>query len=141
VSYEKAIRERRIRLGLADTSVAEKVGLTIDQYDDVEQHADEFLTNISMLCARRICAVLGFQLRALLLLPPQQPRKQPRSSIVKEAREAKGLSTLAVAELIGFEEHVIRSSEEKEEHLDFLPVGVIFELEKALGLEKGALVA
>jgi transcriptional regulator with XRE-family HTH domain len=141
VSFAKTIRNRRMQIGLQAAEVAKSVGLSIHEYTDIEQHTDEFETAISMGTARNVCHVLGLEFRSLLGLPNSAPNKTASvSDEIRRAREKQELSQIQLADRIGFSEETIRSSEDIPGFVDTLPLKVLFDLEKALHLEKGCLV-
>lgn len=141
MNLAKAIRDRRRKLGLQDVAVAKSSGLSIHEYGDIEQHADEFETAISTGTARQVCHVLGLELRSLLGLPKVTSKEmRDISELIRNAREAQKLSQLQVADRIGFNEDTIRSLESTPAFVDTLPLKVLYELEDALGLERGSLI-
>src|SRR6266542_1821569 len=108
------IRSRRVELGLRDVDVAERVGLSIYEYGDLEQHADEFATAIALKDAQRLCGMLGLSLLDVLEIPgtavsssvsPQQ--------LIRDAREREGLTVAELADHIGFTDETVQSIEEK----------------------------
>ena len=141
MNFAKAIRDRRIQLGLQAAAAAERLGLSIYEYGDVEQHADEFETAISTGTARQLCHVLGLELRSLLGLPQVTSKEMKNvSELIRSTREGQKLSQVQLADRIGFNEETIRSLESTPEFVDTLPLSVLYELESALGLERGRLI-
>lgn len=141
MNLAKAIRERRMNLGLQAAAAAERSGLSIYEYGDIEQHADEFETAISTGAARRVCHMLGLELRSLLGLPQATAESISNvSDVIRRARERKKLSPLQLADQIGFNEETVRSLESTAEFVDTLPLRVLYDLEDALTLERGSLV-
>lgn len=141
MNIAKKLLGQRQQLGLSDEHVARLVGLSIHEYGDVEQHADEFETAISVGSAKKICHVLGFGLRHLLGLPTQMPTDdRSLSELVSRQRENQGLSVEQLAERIGFSRETIEGIEANAAALDLLPLVVIYDLEDALGFERGSLV-
>lgn len=141
MNIAKAIRDRRIELGLRAVTVAERSGLSIYEYGDVEQHADEFETAISSGTARKVCHVLGLELRSLLGLPQlMSGEMKDVSDLIRIARGDRMLSQAELAERIGFTEETIHSLESTPEFVDSLPLTVLYELEASLGFEQGYLI-
>jgi transcriptional regulator with XRE-family HTH domain len=136
----QAIRDQRIRLGLRDITVAQRAGLSIHEYCDLEQHEDEFATAVSLAKLRQVCHVLALKLRTLLGLEAVTVAEGEFSEMVRAARTARGLSHVELGDQIGFEEQTIASIESIPDFLETLPLVVVFDLERALGLERGALV-
>lgn len=141
MNLARVIRERRKELGLDDTFVSKRSGLSIHQYADVEQHPDEFETAISAKTAMEICAVLGLNVRDVLGLPQTRSAvAQSASTVMRTARERHGLSESTLADRIGFDEDTIHSLEASPDKIYSLPLVVIFDLERELGLERGTLI-
>ena len=140
IHYGTILRERRILLGMTDTEVANASGLTIHAYDDVEQHSDEFVSNLALSHAQGICSVLGLSLRELLELPSEDSVQKDVASLIRDARLAKNLSLSELGDRIGFDEEVVRSLEQENHFEGSLPINVLFELEEVLGLARGTLI-
>lgn len=135
-----AIRGKRIELGLSDLSVAQRAGLSIHEYSDIEGRDDEFTTAIPLETARRVCNALNLNFRALLGLSDMIATADKISDVVREARTNQGMSQLALGDAIGFSEETIRSIESSPNFLTTLPIVVVFDLERVLGIERGSLV-
>ena len=138
------VRQARERAGLSQAEAAARCGMSIDAYRDVEAHADEFISAISLTTAKAICAALGLAVTDLVMLEPLGAHLRPtlsadflgfpRRTVVKRAREALGLSISEVATAIGFEEVAIERAETDDDHLDTLPIQVLAELAARLQL-------
>lgn len=141
MNIAKIIRDRRIQLGHQAAVVAERTGLSIYEYSDIEQHADEFETAISAGTARVVCHTLGLEMRNLLGLPQRAPKEtESVSELIRSTREKRGLSEAELAERIGFAEETVHSLESTPDFADTLPLSVLYELEGVLGLERGHLI-
>jgi transcriptional regulator with XRE-family HTH domain len=66
----ESIRERRRSLGLRETEVAERLGISIAAYGDLESYDDEFATALTLGDARKLAAILGAPVVDLLDLKP-----------------------------------------------------------------------
>ena len=140
MNLANAIRNRRLELKLKDVDVARSSGLSIHEYADIEQHADEIETAVSMGAAKRVLHTLELDVRKLLGLPPLKSELSDISDFLRKAREHQKLSKGQLAKRIGFDEHTVTSLEEVAGFLDTLPLNVVYELESALALERGFLV-
>jgi transcriptional regulator with XRE-family HTH domain len=143
MDFANAIRARRLELGLKPLAVAERCGLTIHEYGDIEQHADEFETAISTSKARNLCHILGLQFRTFIGLPADvsgQLQGVGPARLIRNARESSKISEDQLADLIGFEVNTIKRLEADDGFTDTLPLAVLRDLEEALRVERGALV-
>ena len=70
------IHEARLRVGLSDTEVAHRLGLTVDSYCDLERYDDEAFSVISLRDLDALGRILGVQTRVLLLGSEAEGLKQ-----------------------------------------------------------------
>jgi transcriptional regulator with XRE-family HTH domain len=139
-SAHQEIRSRREALGLSDVQVAEMVGLSIDEYWDVEQHAHEIFGVTDLGEVRRLCEVLGFDVFQLLGVTcafcEQSAQAHdwslPRNQLIRRQRIALGLSEEELAEEIGFEKRTVQYLEEESEHLEGWSYELIEDLARVL---------
>lgn len=141
MDHSAVIRSRRIELGLQDVEVARTVGISIHEYCDLEQHTAEFETAISMDTAKRICRALGLDLRSLMDLPASSHEYGTDvTQLIRRSRELQRLNQSQLADAIGFTEETIRSLESTPGFQGTLPIVVLGDLERALGLSEGTLI-
>jgi transcriptional regulator with XRE-family HTH domain len=143
MDFAKAIRARRQELGLSPAAVAGLCGLTIHEYCDIEQHADEFETAISTKKARDLCHALSIGFRDFIGLSTDASRQFEGigpARLVRDARERAKMSQGELSDLIGFELDTIRRLETEDDFADTLPLAVLRDLERLLAIERGALV-
>jgi transcriptional regulator with XRE-family HTH domain len=139
------IRARRLSLGKSDTEIATLAGLSIYEYGDVEQHADEFLTALPLRAARKLCTVL--QLDILQLINREKAKgancrlEKFRGALIREKRLALGQSVNDIAEHIGFADDTVISIETIPEFLDSLPIQVVLEVADRLSLSADIVLA
>lgn len=130
------IREQRIRLGLRDKDVADRVGMTIHEYSDVEQHEDELRTVVELKKAKQICDILGLNLLDLFEIYPDQqrpiPTVVPKHKLIKDRREALNLTISALAEAFGFEESTMRALEDDPDAINRWPADLVMQLAERL---------
>ena len=62
----EVIRRARERLGLTAQEAAARAGLSVHEYGDLEQHADEVVSAVSLATVRRVCKTLNIALTDLL---------------------------------------------------------------------------
>lgn len=136
------LRQSRLALGLTEDQVAHRSGLKgVDWYWDIEQHPDEFRTHVPLGVARKICDVLKVDFVSLVGCGPTSGTLQiSRSQLVKQQREALGLTALQLGDSIGFEETVINNIEADSGALDALPIEVVITLAKKLHVAPADLV-
>jgi DNA-binding XRE family transcriptional regulator len=125
--------------------------MSLDAYRDVEAHADEFISAISLASAKAICAALNLKVTNLVILEPLSAPLHPalpaallgwpRRRMVKAAREALGASVAEVADSIGFEAQAIERAESEDAYLDTLPIQVLADLAARLQLPLHTLIA
>lgn len=141
MNAHQRIKARRLELGLSESAVAQRIGIGIDAYCDVEQHADEFFTVVNLETARALCRVLdldleelvGFVTKGAIGISDVSERKS-RHELIRCGREAAGLSRAAVAEHLGFDEETIEDWESDPNAVDRYPIELLVELADLLRL-------
>jgi len=125
----RLIEQRREQLGLGVGELARRIGVSLNEYYDVESYETELTMVLPLKNARSLAAVLGFELGTLLGAGPpggaQKTNSKPRHVILVEARQRLGVSTSTMAEDIGFEEIFVHSIENNSEALDTYPYEVL----------------
>jgi transcriptional regulator with XRE-family HTH domain len=96
----RRIREARDRTGLSESLVADKLGMTLTEYRDVEFHDDEVFVSFSLKHLRALGEVLGLPLHQMLLGPDAEPVGPPTSS----DEIARRISALAASQQVSIEE-------------------------------------
>jgi transcriptional regulator with XRE-family HTH domain len=143
----KLLRQAREQVGLSEVEVASRAGLSIHEYSDLEQHADEFISAISLAKAKALSKVLGCRLEDFLAdeplktgsLAPEDPAvSKPR--LLQKRRVMLRMSESEVADAIGFDENTIKQAESDDKFLDTLPIQVLAELASTLQLPFGLLI-
>lgn len=140
----ETIQTRRLELGLSESEVASQTGISIHEYGDIEQYAEEFTSVLPLSAARRLCEVLGLDMLRLIGLdsgstpnaPVSQPISQlvPRNEQVSQGRNALGISRDQLAERLGFEEEILEKIESDPQFLETLPIELAIALAKELVL-------
>jgi len=136
------IRARRTELGLSDLEVAQLAGISIHQYADVEQHADEFTSVLTSLEAKQLCEVLHLNLAELIgvgplvtdLSPHLSDQQIDRNLLISKRREELRISQHDLAESLGFEDGVIDQIERDPNYLNNWPIELIISLANELNL-------
>lgn len=124
------IKQNRERMKLTDSFVAEKVGMTIHEYGDIEQYEDELFTVTQLGEVRKLCELLNIEIcdllnldRSLVASKHVEPNK-----LVHDKRISLGLSKEQLAEKIGFETLVVDQIENDAEFLERWSFELIKEL-------------
>ncbi len=138
------ISSAREKLGLTQAEVARQCGLNSNEYRDIESYKEEILTNVSLAKMKDICSVLKLDISSLLATldlkdqlasdVPSHDRALPRHLLIKKYREKRSASQSDVADAIGYEDEAVRLGETDEKFLDTLPINVINDWSKYIGL-------
>jgi transcriptional regulator with XRE-family HTH domain len=122
----------RQRLQLSGSSCAARCGLSVEGYRDVEAEDCEFLSNISMGTARRICQTLKLDLLDLVsdVLKisgcsasfTEDEEYFSRHDMVSVAREEKKLSVIEVADAIGYGTLTVELLEQTPDFIECLTI-------------------
>jgi transcriptional regulator with XRE-family HTH domain len=148
----EVIRRARERLGLTEQEAAARAGLSVDEYGDLEQHADEVVSAVSLATARRVCKTLNIALTELLAAESllaaakttagvQSPTARPRHKLVQQQRITKGASISDVANAIGFEDAAVKQGESTDDYLESLPIRVLIDWARYVDLDAGVMLA
>jgi transcriptional regulator with XRE-family HTH domain len=136
------IKARREALGLSDVQVGERTGLSVYEYGDIEQYADEIFSVTDLRQVRVLCQVLGIDLFELFDLTCEFCGQNqlstdyllPRNELVRKQRLALGMSEEQLGDDIGFEARTVQYLEEDKDHLEGWSYELIEELAKLLKL-------
>ena len=128
------IRYRREAMDLAAEDVARLAGLSVHEYDDIEQFPEELGSTVSLSTVKRLCSVLRLDICALLSLPPLSAevdgnfgKFEPQALRLK-----RGMSIQEVAERVGFDEQTIKAIEIDPESINTMPAFFLIEYSKVL---------
>lgn len=140
MNVNEMLLAERTKLGLTNAEVARRAGLSLDEYRDLEQHADEAVRVLHLRNLRLLCAVLGLDPLDLLgitcafcagtaadLVPGGG-----RHEVVRTRRVALGLSQEDLAEHIGFESGVVGDIERDPEYLEGWSAELVLSLARVL---------
>jgi DNA-binding XRE family transcriptional regulator len=137
MDVNEKIKRRRKELGLSDTEVANKVGLSIHEYGDVEQHADEIFAVVELLRVKEICQMLKFDFFELFDMNCSFCREGnqhlesyslPRNDLIRKRRIEMGLSVEELGDRIGFEETAVKDMEKDTDYLETWPINYVKDL-------------
>jgi transcriptional regulator with XRE-family HTH domain len=138
------LKEARLRLGLSDSEVARRAGLSIHEYGDLEQHADEIYNAVALGEVRKLCAVLQIDLLELLELARGDEASTragvTRSEIVRQRLSQVGLTPADLADRIGYEQHIGVSLATNPDALETLTLDTIADVAQALHIPIRALL-
>lgn len=137
------IKMRRIELGLTESDMSSRVGLTRSEYTDIELHEDEIISTTDLGRVKKICEVLGFDIFELLEqkctfcvegMPFAEDYSLPRNELIANKRRGMGISMEELGERIGFYEAEIELLEKDPDHLDTWPIDYIRDLAAVIDL-------
>jgi transcriptional regulator with XRE-family HTH domain len=150
MAINKIITSRRLELGLSDAEVAERAGILIMEYYDIEHYDDEFATAVEIHNARLLCKVLGLnfcQIAMDIIASDQQATAQiiddsissayigmTRDKIISSRRHKLSLSEQELADAIGFEVRTICAIENDENFLECWSIDLVISLARELKL-------
>jgi hypothetical protein len=104
-AFHQTLRQRRIEVGMGEGRASQLLGLTIMGYYDLEAYADEWRTVVPLY--KTIFACKLFEIDMLQFVPDQPGAAVGPNvlaeEVIKERREAMGLSAEAFADRCGFE--------------------------------------
>ena len=100
------VRERRKQLGYSETDVAKKVGITVDQYCDLEEERDEYFMVVPIGDLVALCRLLKLDINELFGLAACD-EQQLREQQITSRRKEKGLSVAELAGRVGISEETI----------------------------------
>lgn len=149
MTVNELLRAQRTRLGLAETEVARRAGLSLDEYRDVEQHEDEALQVLHLRKLRLLCSVLALDPFDLFDVPcafcaGTDAGLVPggrRHEVVRSRRVALGLSQDDLAERIGFEVGVVDDIERDPDYLEGWSVELVLSLARVLAVPPQVLLS
>ena len=107
------IRRRREALGMSDVEVAQRVGLSMHEYYDVEAYPDEFTDVLHVAEAKRLADVLGLDLLELVGVKCSSCEREgfdagrltaPPVELLRSRREEMNLSREEVSDQAGWED-------------------------------------
>ena len=143
------VRRARESAGLTDVEIAGRVGLSLAEHNDIEQHVDEFATALSLGKARALGAALRLDLWELVkaAIPGVDQGashtgdlRASRSLLIETRRLQLGMSQAQLADAIGFDTAAIVQAEKDESFLDTLPIQVLVDVAARLDLPARRLV-
>ena len=149
IDVTQKIAKRRMELNLKDTQVARQAGLSIDEYCDIEQHADEIYTVTPLGTVKNLVHVLGFDFMSLFEMPCAfcggeiiaDEYSLPRNVLIRKRRENKNLSSDQLGDQIGFNAVAVDNMEFDPEFLETWPLDCIQILAQAIDVPLQILLA
>ncbi len=135
------IHAKRTALGLTDSEVAIRAGLSPSEYFDVELHEDEAFKVVHLGSMRKLCHVLHLDLLDLFGIQcafcdtgPVADPVRSRNEFVRGRRMELRMSEEELADRIGFDAASVRDMEQKPGYLDDWSVELVLTLAHALGV-------
>lgn len=150
VAPHDALRHARERASLDAKDIASKLGMTFNEYIDLERHPDEASTNSPFSVVRRLASLLQIDLSDLLgesddsdvaVSIGDVPEDQELHLQLKSFREIRGLSIEQVADAIGFEVEAVRRAETLKGSAGELPYRVLMEWAAAIEMPASRLIS
>lgn len=142
-NVNERIAERRQQLGLSDIEVAERTGLSIHEYGDLEQHAEEPFEVVPLGRLRAVCDTLKLSLAELLpreMLSCERSEASislhegRRNAIVEARRKKLELSRQELGDRLGFPAETVKLMEEDPDFLERWPIGYVRDVARELGI-------
>ena len=134
-------KKRRIELGLTESDISSRVGLTRSEYSDIELHEDELYTVTDLCRVKKICEILGFDLLELLEqkcvfceegVSLAEVFLLPLNELIANRRREMGISMDELGERVGFYKAEIENLEKNLTHLETWPIDYIKDLATAI---------
>ena len=136
------IRTARLAKGMSDTEAANRIGVEISAYGDLEQHRDELLTTLPLRLVRRLCTELDIKASDLLNLDATQGEvlNLSRNYIISTQMTKYSMSVSRLADRLGFDESIISSMIKDADFLEEWPVDLIVNLSVELKINISTLL-
>jgi len=124
-------------LGFGEVEVAERCGLSVYEYGDIEQHRNEFFDVVHLRQARCLCEVLGLDPFAVFDLDcafctgdtvPRDDFSLPRNELVRKMRVARRFSQDELGDEIGFETAAIENMENDPDFFESWSIELVSDL-------------
>lgn len=150
LASNERIKARRLSLRLADVEVAQKSGLSIHEYCDIEKLKDEILTVTPLSDVKRLCETLNLSVFEILGIECDYCTRRSkvdngarltRERLIRMAREEVGLSEFDLGEQLGFEPEAIHEMEQDPKFLENWPIVHISNLAMAIDVPLQDLLA
>ncbi len=137
MGINQTIKNNRIRKGLSEEELAQKIGLTLMEYHDIEAYPDEIKTVTHLKEVRLLCKALDINLLDLLGVGEKfrdEKDSIPRNQLIQRSRENLNLSREELADKIGFEKITVQEIENDESFLEQWSIELISNLARELYL-------
>jgi transcriptional regulator with XRE-family HTH domain len=125
----ETVRKARHKLGLSDTEAASQIGISISEYGDIEQHADELASTVALKDVRRLSEVLQLELFDLIGLSSHERLAgspgAKRNELIGLRMGELNLSPKQLADQLGFEESAIHAMLLDPQFLEQWPIDLI----------------
>jgi len=118
--HEKLVR-RRQQLGFSELEVAEKIGLNIYWYGDIEAYEHEVMGTLELCKFKLLCQILDLEPLELLGLSKRDDveiSSLPRNVLINRRRIELGFTEDSLGEQVGFYGSAIHEMEQDAEYLE-----------------------
>lgn len=141
MKINEVIRAKRHALSMSDEQVARAARISIDQYGDVEQYPDEFVTSLTLSEARNICLMLGIEILQLVGLDSAHAGIIcDRANLIKSKRDIKKISVSDFASKLGFENSIVHKMESDRDFLENWPLDLVLKVASVLDIDPKYLI-
>ena len=132
------IKERRQALKIPVAEIIQRLGITTEEYRDIEQHPDELMTVVPLTKTIKLCDILAINLLDLIDDTTTEPSvletTLSRHELIRQERKSIGLSCRELGDRLGFDENEMSLLETEPDHIDSWPIAYIKELAQALNV-------
>ncbi len=138
--HEK-ITKRRNELGISVRDAARGIGVSLEEYNDIEGHADEISTVTHLSEVKQLCALLKCEFLDLFgmrcdfctkSLRSDEELLLPRNELIRRRRELRGLSAFELADRLGCSEVAVEEMEGDEDFLESWSIDLIRNLAREI---------
>lgn len=143
MNVNERIASRRQECDLTDTEIADRIGIPVDLYEDMEKDEDELYTLVKLSVIRDLCEVLAldyfdlFDLKCAFCdggLKYEEAWSLPRHELLKRRKMAMHLSDEKLGNRISLNLAGIASLQSDETFLDAWPLYAISDLASAMSI-------
>lgn len=141
MSLNGIIKDRRIKKGMSKLDVANAVGLTVHEYDDIEAYESELYDVVIVGKIKSICKLLDIDISYLFGFESSSELDSSNvEDLVRSKRNERNLSIKAISDEVGIEEQYILRAEKDAKSLDDWVMVPLIEYAKVLGVSPACLL-
>jgi transcriptional regulator with XRE-family HTH domain len=133
MNLNEIVKKRRIELGLTINEAAEKSGLSIHEYTDVEDYPDEIASVLQLRDLKSICKTLNIDIYEFLGNETECAERDQGdkadlvslNELVRQKRETANLTRIELGDRLGFYEEAIIDMESDPKFLESWSIELI----------------